>query len=225
MVVRRGKTQCFFADITKYLYSTLKGLFTMKTAIFGSSFFAATSIALASSVLVPTSAQAFSVQFGPNSTSSNSTATGASAFVDFSFTQVGNDVEIGLGITNTTGVIPAFGEGATSSKLTGIGFDLLAGLSVVNGSFANTGFLDTLILNAAFQPFDSLDVGIADNNNFNGGNANGALAEGDSTTASVVVTGGSPLVASVLENLFLAGFQSGDLALGARFQQVNASCW
>ncbi|MGB7521152.1 MAG: hypothetical protein WA896_16105, partial [Spirulinaceae cyanobacterium] len=109
----------------------------MKTAIFGSSLFAATTIAFASSVLVPTSAQAFSVQFGQNSTSSNSIATGASAFVDFSFTQVGNDVQIGLGITNTTGDT-IFGAGATSSKLTGIGFDLLAGLSVVNGSFANT---------------------------------------------------------------------------------------
>ncbi len=200
----------------------------MKTTIFGSSFFAATTIALTSSVLTPTAAQAFGIQFGPNSTSSNSPATGASAFVDFTFTQFGNDVQIGLDITNTTGDI-IFGDGATSSKLTGIGFDLggfqaldALNLSLVNGSFTNTGFLNTLIPNAAFNPFGTLDVGIADNNNFLGGNANGALAEGQSTTASIVVTGTSPLVASVLENLFLTGFSDGSVDIGARFQQVNA---
>ena len=201
----------------------------MKTAIFGSSFFAATSVALVSSVLVPTAAQAFSIQLGPGSQSSNNTPTGASALVDFTFTQMGNDVEIGLNITNTTGVLPAFGDGATTSKLTGIGFDLggfqaldALGLSLVGGSFTNTGFLDTLIEDAAFQPFPSLDVGIADNNNFNGGNANGALPEGQSTTASIKVTGTNPLIAGVLENLFLTGFTDGTVDIGARFQQVNA---
>ncbi len=166
------------------------------------------------------SAQAFVVNFGPESTSSNSPATGASASVEFSFTQSGTDVLLELDITNTTGLIPSFGDGATTSKLTGIGFDLVAGTSYVDDSFASDGFLDTIIQNADAQPFGTLDIGIADNNNFNGGNANGALPEGVSTTVSFLI--GENLDASVVENAFFTGFSDNTLGLVARFQQVNA---
>lgn len=165
------------------------------------------------------SAQAFVVNFGPQSTSSNDPATGASASVDFSFSQSGTDVLLELDITNTTGS-PIFGAGATTSKLTGIAFDLVEGTSYVNNSFVSAGFLDTIIQGADAQPFGTLDIGIADNNNFNGGNANGALPEGFSTTVSFLI--GEDLDVSVVENAFFTGFTSGDLGLVARFQQVNA---
>ncbi len=167
------------------------------------------------------SAQAFVVNFGPESTSSNSPATGASASVDFSFTQSGTDVLLELDITNTTGLIPSFGDGATSSKLTGIAFDLVAGTSYVDGTFIGSSYLDTIIQNADAQPFGTLDIGIADNNNFNGGNANDALPEGVSTTVSFLI--GQNLNASVVESAFFTGFSSGDLGLVARFQQVNGT--
>ncbi|MGD1713556.1 hypothetical protein, partial [Dapis sp. BLCC M172] len=190
-----------------------------RKVIFDSSFLSVTGVAIASTVLLPTSAEAFTFNFGADSTSSNSPATGASASVDFGFIQQGSDVKIELGITNTTGS-SIFGDGATASKLTGIGFDLLDGLSFA-GSFNSDGFLDTFIENAAFNPFDTLDVGIADNNNFLGGNANGALAQSQSTNVSFLVSGAN-LVAATLENDFFTAFTNQTLDIGARFQQVNA---
>lgn len=96
-------------------------------------------------ILLPVSAQAFTYSFGNTSASSNTTATGASAFVDFQFTDIDtNTIQLDLTIKNTTGEA-AFGAGATTSKLTGFGFDLLDRLSVVDDSFSNTGYLDTFL--------------------------------------------------------------------------------
>ncbi|MDY7020373.1 MAG: PEP-CTERM sorting domain-containing protein, partial [Cyanobacteriota bacterium] len=102
---------------------------------------------------------------------------------------------------------------------TGIGFNLANGVSLVNGSFNNTGFLDTLIENASLPPFGTFDIGIADNNNFQGGNAQQALPEGGSTTASLLLSTTSS--ASDVEQAFLDLF-SDDSNFVARFQSVNA---
>ncbi|MEL7034146.1 MAG: cistern family PEP-CTERM protein [Cyanobacteria bacterium J06592_8] len=163
-------------------------------------------------------AQAFSVNFGADSTSSNNPATGASASVDFNFSDVTGGVQLDLDIFNTTGDT-SFGDNATASKLTGIGFNLAGGVTADAGSFTNTGFLDFLSLNDSLQPFGSFDVAVLDNNNFEGGNANDALPEGQSTTASLLLT--TALGASDVEQAFLNLF-SDDSNFVARFQQVDA---
>ncbi|MEP0855441.1 PEP-CTERM sorting domain-containing protein [Trichocoleus sp. DQ-U1] len=196
----------------------------MKVTSFLPSVLAAAGIAITSSFLVPSSAQAFGISFGSTSQSSNNPATGASAFVDFSFIQEGNNVRLGLDITNTTGQ-SIFGAGATQSKLTGVAFDLLEGLSVVSNSYIGSSFFPTLLQNVNFTPFSNqvgdFSVGVADNGNFEGGNANGALPQGGNTFVSFLLSG-TNLVAATLESQFLAGFQNNTLQAAVRFQQVNA---
>lgn len=178
------------------------------------------------------SAQAFSLVFGPNSTSSNSPATGASAQVDFALTDVGSDtVEIMLTLMNTTGQIPSFGAGATTSKFTGFTFDLPMPVAFVAGSFmANLGGgdgteFDTIIEDVDFNPFSNsvgnFDIGVADNGNFEGGNANAALAQGQTDILKFRVSPSS-VNGSSLYNALFNGFSDGSLNFAARFQQVNA---
>jgi hypothetical protein len=127
---------------------------------------------------------------------------------------------------NTTGE-EIFGDGATRSKLTGIGFNLFNGMTVVSNSFTQEmnddgNHLGTLMLNADFNPFGTLDVGIADNHNFLGGNANGALAKGQFNAVSLVVSGlDNDETAESFKTRFQAAIASGELDIGARFQQVN----
>ncbi len=168
------------------------------------------------------SASAFTYTFGQGSQSSNSTATGASATVDFDFIDLGNNqFQLDLLITNTTGD-ETFGSGASTSKLTGIGFDMFDGISLESSSLGDN--LDTLITDASLNPFGTFDFGIADNNNFTGGNANQALAEGLSNNISMIYSG---LNGEDLES-FRARFETalsdpdGELKAVARFQQVNA---
>ncbi len=164
----------------------------------------------------------FALDFSANSTSSNNTLTGASGLVGFMFADESGDVRVTLDIENTTGS-PLFGDNATSSKLTGFGFDLLTGVSYVVDSFVGDtdGHFTDLLLNANAQPFDSLDLAVADNNNFNGGNANGALPEGDSANVSFLLD--STQNAADLGVAFQAAFFSVPrLQASLRFQQVNA---
>ncbi|MEB3279336.1 MAG: PEP-CTERM sorting domain-containing protein [Lyngbya sp.] len=179
------------------------------------------SVGVALAAIMP--AQAFSVTFGEDSQSSNNPATGASAFVDFMFSDVSGGVQLTANITNTTGS-SSFGAGATTSKLTGIAFDLISGVGIDTNSFNTPEFLDTLLTNVDFNPFSNsvgnFDIAFADNNNFEGGNANGALSEGNSTLASIVLTTG--LGANAVEQAFFNGFSNGSLNFAARFQQVNA---
>ncbi len=169
--------------------------------------------------------------FGASSTSSNSPPTGASAKIVMTFvdTMSPGQVSLELLISNTTGS-PAFGSGATASKLTGFGMDLPSGFTLLAGSLTtdidgdSKAYFDTLIVNAALPPFGTLDFGVADNNNFLGGNANGALPAGLSDKVSVKLGGGS---AATAEAAFLAAFTDPDdasykLNSVVRFQQVNA---
>lgn len=159
------------------------------------------------------------LNFNGTSLSSNSPATGASATAELSFSDVFGGVLIGFSFRNTTGVIAPFGLGATTSKLTGVAIDLV---NPNTGTIAfNPGsFLDTLIPDADNQPFGTLDIGIADNSNFIGGNANDALAQG-ATDFSSLILGGTGLSAVNLQNAFFSGFTGGSLNYVARFQQVN----
>ncbi len=183
----------------------------------------------ASFCFVGTASLAATLNFDSTSTSSNSPPTGASATADFTFTDSGlGVVDVSILITNTTGTIASFGAGATTSKLTGIGFDLpeFTFLSIVAGSFTTTGFLDTLSPpgDTDLPPFGGFDVAVKDNSNFQGGNANGALPENNSTTVSfdLNISGSSLANAAALNAAFLSGLADGSLGAVARFQQVNA---
>jgi len=199
----------------------MKGTFS---TLIGCSLLAA-GVAITSSVLAPSSAQAFSISFGSTSTSSNSLATGASANVDFNFSQAGNNVLLNLNLLNTTGQIPSFGAKATQSTLMGITFDLVEGLNVVANSYVGSSFFSNLLSSVSFTPFSksggSFDVGIAHNGNFEGGNTHGGLTQGLSSSVSFLLSG-TNLVANNLENAFLSGFQDGTLRIASRFQAVNA---
>jgi hypothetical protein len=204
------------------ILNEMKGTFS---TLVGCSLLAA-GVALTSSVLAPSSAQAFSISFGSSSTSSNPTATGASAMVDFSFSQVdSHSVLLNLNLLNTTGQIPSFGAGATQSTLMGITFDLVDGLNVVAKSYVGSSFFSNLVDNVSFTPFSNsggnFDVGIAHNDKFEGGNTKGGLTQGLSSSASFLLSGKN-LVANNIENAFLTGFGDGTLRIASRFQAVNA---
>ncbi|QDV75325.1 hypothetical protein [Botrimarina mediterranea] len=171
------------------------------------------------------------LNFGADSTSSNPTATGASAKVVMSFIDslLPGEVDLELLISNTTGS-PVFGSGATASMLTGFAIDLPIGVSLVANSLMTdldgdtVAYFDTLLVNASLPPFGSVDFGVADNANFQGGNANGALPAGSSDKVSIKLSGGT---AAVLEAAFLSaltdpGDDSYKLTSFVRFQQVNA---
>lgn len=157
--------------------------------------------------------------FGENATSSNATPTGASGKATLSFADEGGDVRVSAFVENTTGDF-IFGDGATEGVLTAFGFDLVSGASFAGGFLGGT-YLDTLILNANASPFGTLDVAGADNNNYNGGNANNALPKGLSDTFSLLL--GYSGNAMDLENAFYTALTTDPVLTSAlRFQQVNA---
>lgn len=169
-------------------------------------------------------ASAFTYKFGSDSQSSNSSATGAAATVKFDFQDLGNaQVQIDLQIKNTTGE-ETFGSGATTSKLTGLAFDMFDELSLASSNLGAE--LDTLLTNVSFQPFSntvgSFDFALADNNNFEGGNANNALAQGLTNNVSLVYSGLNGESVEEFRNRFEAAVKAKDLHIAARFQQVNA---
>jgi hypothetical protein len=198
-----------------------------------SSLLAAASIALASSVMLSSSAQAFSISFDSTSLSSNNPATGASAKVDFSFSQIDpNKVLLNLNLVNTTGQIPSFGKGATQATLVGFGFDLLNNISSFTYSPLSSTFTQlygdqsltsaTVQGEAKLEPFGTFDVGIRSSGtgNFTGGNPQTGITASQFTNVSFTLIG-SNLNAANLESAFLSGFQSGTLRAAARFQQVS----
>jgi hypothetical protein len=184
----------------------------------------ATSLA-ASLVVGATGASAATLNFdNTTSVSSNNPFTGASGSLMLTFmdTALVGVASVFASVTNTTGVGTAFGAGATISTLTGVGFDFLTGVTYVSNSFLGGSIFDTLILGADAQPFDTLDIAIADNNNYNGGNANNGLSEGSSDTASFRLNYTDYTNAAALDAAFGSAFAAGTLQASMRFQQVNA---
>lgn len=166
------------------------------------------------------------LNFDSTSTSSNTPATGASATADLSFSDVVGGVKIDISLRNTTGEIAAFGAGATTSKFTGFGFDIIGSNANVTNFSAGSSF-DRLLNDVNVGSFGkgfstSYDIGLADNNNFKGGGPNGALSEGASDSASFILTS-TGLSALDLESAFSTGFSDGSLHYVARFQRVNGT--
>ena len=166
-----------------------------------------------------TPVQAFELNFGAASESSNTEATGSSAKVDFKFTQSGENVLVNLDIFNTTGDT-TFGSGATKSTLMGFAFDLLDGIQI--GSFTGNSNFKHLGSGIDLQPIqDTFDVGISLNSNFIGGNPNGGLTQGLSSSVNFLLSGAN-LLAESLEQQFFQGFSDGTLKWATRFQAVGS---
>ena len=175
-------------------------------------------------VSIGSAASALTLNFDETSTSSNDTPTGASATVEMVFTDVGAGlVDIVTTVTNTTDST-SFGSGASESQLTGFGFDLLSGLSFIEADSSSGSALDTFLTDAEFNPFGQLDLAAADNNNFLGGNAQGALSEGGSDSVTFRIAYDQSLFsgAAALEAAYMTAFLGDGVNAGTRFQSVNA---
>lgn len=167
--------------------------------------------AIAASVLSATSAQAFTLTFAPQFGSTENT--GATADVAFTFSDLGSDVQLDLNIFNTTNQTP----GAQQATLMGIAFNLIGEVSI--SSFTGSDIFGNLLLNPTLAPYGSFDVGIAKNNDLQGGNPRGALTEGNSTSVSLIFD--TALTATEVESEFLVGFSEATLGAVARFQEVG----
>lgn len=168
-----------------------------------------------------TQAGAVTLTFGADSLTSNPMHTGAAGTVDLSFSDDAGGVLVNATVTNTTGDT-SFGDGATESKLTGFGFALVDGASYVSGSFTAGSYLDYAFETGVDAPPNGfLDVAFADNDNWLGGNPNGALPQGMSDSFSFLLSG---YTATEMEIAFAEAFSSVDDTLLAilRFQSVNA---
>jgi hypothetical protein len=187
---------------------------------------AALSTSVAVSLLAgATGANAATLHFdNTTSVSSNNPFTGASGSLMLTFMDTGLSgiASVLASVTNTTGVGAAFGAGATTSTMTGVGFDFLTGVTYVVNSFSGGAIFDTLILNANARPFDTLDIALADNSNYNGGNANNGLTQGNSDAASFRLSYSGYTNAAALDAAFGSAFSAGTLQASMRFQQVNA---
>ena len=180
-------------------------------------------LAIASSLLTATQAQAFSLSAHPDYGTTNGIGTGATATLDFNFADSAAGVLLNLGITNTTGTQATAG-GATNSSLVAVAFDVLNGVNASVQSTAGstfTQFWNGVDISGLHNGFD---YGISTpRNSFNGGNANAGLYKNQSTLVSFLLRGTSSLTAAQTESAFLTGFQNGTLSAGVRFQQVAGS--
>ncbi|WP_242039598.1 PEP-CTERM sorting domain-containing protein [Anabaena sphaerica] len=176
------------------------------------------SAAIASSLLAPSAAQAFTLSINPQFGSTENT--GATADLNYDFVQQGNDVLLNIGITNTTNGTVALG--ATAATLVGVAFDFLPGLNYTydpkTSAFTNT--YSNVDIPGLANDFD-FGIRSAGPGNFVGGNPQQGLTAGQSTSVSFLLSGAN-LLANSLEQQFLNGFQNGSLQVGGRFQQVNA---
>ncbi|MEG4396989.1 PEP-CTERM sorting domain-containing protein [Microcoleus sp. BROC3] len=180
-------------------------------------------LAIASSLLTATQAQAFALSVDPQYGTTNGTGTGATATLDFNIVQSGADLLLNLGITNTTGTKATAG-GATDSSLVGVAFDVLSGVTASVKSTAGSSFT-TFWQNVKIDGLqkDGFDYGISTpREEFNGGDPKEGLYKNQSTLVSFLLTGSS-LSAAQAESAFLTGFQNGTLKAGVRFQQVSGS--
>jgi hypothetical protein len=169
--------------------------------------------------------------YSTNEADGAQTPTGAAAKVTLDFADVGSDVQIKFSIENTTGDV-SFGSGATSSTLTGFAMDYVEDMAVVAGSLSlisgKTSAVDTLLTNIFLGGITNggggagnFSFGVADNNNFVGGNANGGMFADESAMVSLLFTTSKTAneIMSAYSNLLFA--TNPTVNAGLRFQQVS----
>lgn len=185
-------------------------------------------------------ATALTIFFDSTSTSTNNPPTGASAEVDFSFTDGTGGVQLDLTLTNTTNQLDTpFGEGATDSEFVAFGFDLPSLISSYTYDNLGSPFTrlfgdaslnatvegDALINGAGGQ--NEFDIGIRvpgtggnpSAGGFQGGNPNGGLNPEESTLVSFFLdtTSNAQQVEEAFKNLF----NGEEFRAVARFQAVD----
>jgi hypothetical protein len=177
---------------------------------------------VATSAMLATPAQAFTVIISPVIGSTENT--GASANLDFNFSQAGTNTLLDLGITNTTN--GSLGLGATQATLVGIGFELPTPAPSFTYSPLLSTFTQTYFSqNATLNPYGTFDVGIrsAGSGNFTGGNPQQGLTAGQSTTVRFSFANQTATsLETSFQTLFAGSTGSTPLIVG-RFQQVNGN--
>jgi PEP-CTERM motif len=149
-------------------------------------------------------AQAVLVTFEPGFGSTENT--GATATGDFTFADMGGNVQISVTLSNTTasGSATLVGLAFDSGGATFLSFDAGSSPFVLMGAPAN------------LNPYGAFDVCVRSSggSNCQGGNPQAGLAAGQSASFSFLFD--TALTAAALEDAFLA-----DLNAAARFQQVS----
>ncbi len=173
-------------------------------------------------MLFATSASAITLKFDDTtSATTNAQHTGASAEVTLMFSDnaVG-EVQVDIMVKNTTGET-TFGAGATTSTLTGFAFNAINGYSVLLSSVGSA--LDTFLTNVGNPSTGTFEWAFADNNNWQGGNANNGLMEGATDSMALLLSTGTDDAADV-EAAYASMFAAPSLGRTAtlRYQQVNA---
>ncbi|MBD2202194.1 PEP-CTERM sorting domain-containing protein [Calothrix sp. FACHB-1219] len=171
-------------------------------------------------------AQAFQVTIEPTFGSTENT--GASALLDFNFSQFAdNQVKLNLDITNTTD--GSKGLKATEATLVGLAFDADnfdpgAPVSFNNYDSGTSGFTKLWVKGIdtpSLPPYGDFDVAISPpRNTFAGGNPQTGLTAGQFTTVSFLFD--TSLSADELSDALEKGFLTPALRIAGRFQQVNA---
>jgi hypothetical protein len=201
----------------------------MKTtlATFVASSVLSASMAVAS-IITSAPAQAFQVTIEPQFGSTENT--GASALLDWTFSQVPNQVnqvELNLDISNTTNGTK--GLGATAATLVGIAFDADnfdpgAPVNFIGYNSGTSGFSKLWIKGTntpSLPPYGDFDAAISpERNTFAGGNPQDGLKAGDFATVSFLFD--TSLTADELSDALENGFKNKALRIAGRFQQVNA---
>jgi len=183
-------------------------------------------LAVSSTLIAIAPAQAFSLTFGEDSASSNSPATGASATVDFTFTDTVDGIQLDLFFDNTTDET-TFGAGATEGILVGFVLDIVEAVNSV--SLIDLGAFDAFQFDEdgiTFEPFSNNGVNFGSfNGNFDvelddTGSPQDGVLEGASTTVKLLLD--SAENAATIESAFFNGFNAGTIRAATRFQDVNA---
>lgn len=186
-------------------------------------------------------ADAFTLNYDPQfGTTNNDAITGATAAIDFTFTDLGNgDVQLDLNISNTT-------ADPVTSELVGIGFDWTGGDlaamfgfaapnvtgSTYDGGSSNLDLLyaDDSINGQAKDPdgnvtldFNSttFDIGLGISSTLmSSGSPRDGVDAGTSTSVSFNLKNTGYTAAS-LEQFFVDGFSNGSLITAARFKAIE----
>ncbi|MBD2198200.1 MULTISPECIES: cistern family PEP-CTERM protein [Calothrix] len=172
-------------------------------------------------------AQAFQITIEPKFGSTEKT--GASALLDFNFSQFAdNQVKLNLDITNTTDGTKGDFK-ATEATLVGLAFDadnFDPGAPVGFNSYnpGTSGFTKLWVKGIdtpSLPPYGDFDVAISPpRNTFAGGNPQDGLTAGQFTTVSFLFD--TSLSADELSDALENGFLNQAFRIAGRFQQVNA---
>ncbi|RCJ28883.1 hypothetical protein A6770_00295 [Nostoc minutum NIES-26] len=174
-------------------------------------------------------AQAFQISIGPDYGSTGDT--GASALLDFNFSQSGDRVQLDLGIENTTNGTK--GLGATAATLIGVAYEgpeidpddiSLASYDKLSSNFSKLWNIDGEPPNLAIPVLQGLgvfDIAFSlERENFDVGSADGGLEAGESTAVRFLFN--TDYAADDLSDALEAAIKNNTVAIAGRFEQVNA---